>query len=300
MIKIYINSAVELIDSTIQYKTSNNCKDIELTQFKIPDLTNIVTSNQARRLSKILKASLYTSTKALANAKCTMPDGILTATGLGCLDDTEKFLEELINNKEDNLSPTAFIHSTHNTISGQIAILLKCTSINNTYSQRLHSWETTLLDAFMILETEPVHTLLVNAVDENTPILNQYKNSIDTSLNINLGEHSISWVLSNEQTNKNLAVIDSFIFLKKEMIDIEISQWINENIEIQSVDNLYSNINLSYLKSILLKSSFSMTNSAVYMQQVVKQYYQNKFGKSALYINHFNTYHTLIVFNDAK
>ena len=53
-----------------------------------------------------------------------MPDAIITGTGLGCLEDTEKFLTAMVTNKEEFLTPTSFIQSTHNTVSAQIALLL--------------------------------------------------------------------------------------------------------------------------------------------------------------------------------
>lgn len=298
--KIYINSAVQLIDSIVQTKVSKDGNELDIHQIQLPDLGNVITANQARRLSKIVKASLYTATKALAEANCTMPDGILTATGLGCLEDTEKFLVELISNNEEVLSPTSFIQSTHNTISGQIAIFLKCYGINNTYTQRMHSWETALLDALMTLETESVSTLLVNAVDENTVLLNQFNKTIDTSNKITLGEQSISWVLSNVKNETSIASIENISFIKKEMNDEEAIHWLKDKVDIATMDQLFSNVNLPLLNVSLLESTLSMTSSAVYMQQIIECYKNKTYNKTALYINHFNSYHTLIVFNNAN
>ena len=61
----------------------------------IPNISSILTPTQSRRLSKIVKASLYTALTALKKAKVEMPDGILVGTGLGCLEETEKFLKEI-------------------------------------------------------------------------------------------------------------------------------------------------------------------------------------------------------------
>lgn len=52
-------------------------------------------------------------------------DAIITATGLGCLADTEKFMNALMDNREQMLNPTAFIQSTFNTVGAQLALLLK-------------------------------------------------------------------------------------------------------------------------------------------------------------------------------
>jgi 3-oxoacyl-(acyl-carrier-protein) synthase len=106
--------------------------------------------------------------ECLKNAGNPMPDAILTGTAYGCLEDTETFLNKIIQNKEEMLAPTAFIQSTHNTVGAQIALLLKCHSYNNTYVSRGSSFESALLDGMMLLEEKPDQNILVGGIDELT------------------------------------------------------------------------------------------------------------------------------------
>src|SRR5690606_24630353 len=65
--------------------------------------------------------------------------------------------------------PTPFIQSTHNTIGGQIALMLGCKNYNFTYVHRGHSFESSLLDGMFKLE-EDAENVLVGGVDEATQV----------------------------------------------------------------------------------------------------------------------------------
>lgn len=121
-----------------------------------------------RRMSRAVKMGVACASENLKIAGVENPDAILIGTGLGCVADTVKFLDQLTENKETLLNPTAFIQSTHNTVSGQIALLLQCKSYNLTFTQNQFSFETALLEGMMLLEEEPQQTLLVGGVDELT------------------------------------------------------------------------------------------------------------------------------------
>jgi 3-oxoacyl-(acyl-carrier-protein) synthase len=119
-------------------------------------------------MSRIIKMGVAASAMALKEAGIQVPDGIITGTGYGCLEDTGIFLKKMVMNKELALNPTPFIHSTHNTIGSQIALLIKCQGYNQTYTQGAISFESSLLDAMLELNDNPSQTLLVGGVDENT------------------------------------------------------------------------------------------------------------------------------------
>ena len=95
-----------------------------------------------RRMSRIVKMGVSAGL-ACANGAYGV-DAIITATGLGCLADTEKFLDSVVRNDESLLNPTAFIQSTFNTIGAQIALILKNSSYNVTYAHRGFSFESAL------------------------------------------------------------------------------------------------------------------------------------------------------------
>lgn len=133
-----------------------------------PEYTEFVPARAMRRMGKAVKMGVYCGLKALAEAQIEMPDRIIVGTGLGCMSDTEKFLNNIVDDKENLLNPTPFIQSTHNTIAGQIALMLKCENYNFTYVHRGFSFESALLDAQLFLNENPEEKILVGGVDAIT------------------------------------------------------------------------------------------------------------------------------------
>ena len=134
-----------------------------------PDYSPFIAPMAARRMGTVLKRAIATGISALQQVEITIPDAIITGTGLGCIENTEKFLTAMLENNEECLPPTSFMQSTHNTISSQIAIHLKCHGYNNTYSHRGTSFDSALLDAVMQFQLGEIETALVNSHDELTP-----------------------------------------------------------------------------------------------------------------------------------
>lgn len=150
--KCYINKVVT--NSEIQ-------TDIKML---IPD------ANLRRRMGKLIKTSVTTAVECLGSINnISLLDAIITATGWGCLADSERFLRNIINDKEQLLNPTPFIQSTFNTIGGQIALLAHNHCYNVTYVNRSHSFEDALLDALMRITDNESCNVLVGAFDEQTP-----------------------------------------------------------------------------------------------------------------------------------
>lgn len=133
-----------------------------------PDYEQYLDPRQLRRMSRILKMGITAALMALRQSGVENPTGIITGTGLGCLEDTGIFLTKLVENNEEALNPTPFIQSTHNTIGSTIAMLLQCQGYNQTFTHNAHSFESALMDAHMILAESPEERLLVGGVDEIT------------------------------------------------------------------------------------------------------------------------------------
>src|SRR5690606_20919558 len=145
-------------------------------------------------------------------------EAIIVGTGLGCLTDTQRFLSDLCTSKEGVLSPTAFIQSTHNTIAGQIALLLNCNGYNSTYSDRNHSFEQALLDAKLHL-LEGNDSILVGAADEKTDLVERVVAAIMESKKSNsspqdyfLGEGSSFFVVSQTKKFNSIELKDLKLF----------------------------------------------------------------------------------------
>src|SRR5688572_30199929 len=95
-----------------------------------PDYGQYIDLKHIRRMSRIIKMGVASAAMALQEAGISRPDGIITATGYGCLDDTAVFLNKMTELNEQALNPTPFIQSTHNTVGSQIALLLQCQGYN--------------------------------------------------------------------------------------------------------------------------------------------------------------------------
>jgi 3-oxoacyl-(acyl-carrier-protein) synthase len=150
----------EFLTEVMEY-TAEYLKCIE------PGYRSYIDPIQSRRMSRLIKMGIASAKMSLADAGCTMPDAIITGTGLGSVEDTEKILGELTRD-ERFLNPTPFIQSTYNTISSQIAIQLKCHNYNSTYVHRTFSFESGLMDGLMQIEDQTATNVLIGAIDEMT------------------------------------------------------------------------------------------------------------------------------------
>src|SRR5690606_14557075 len=105
-----------------------------LSTIQNPDYKEFVEAGMLRRMSKILRMSVACAKDSLLQAGVGQPDAIIVGTGLGCLLDTEKFLNNVLT-VEGLLPPTSFIQSTHNTLAGQISLSLGNHAYNMTHTQ---------------------------------------------------------------------------------------------------------------------------------------------------------------------
>jgi hypothetical protein len=132
-----------------------------------PDYRAFIPANSLRRMSRMLKMGLATSLKCLGNLGNTPPGAIVTGTGKGSLNDTERFLKEIREYEEKALNPTPFIQSTYNALNGLIALQQQCTQYNNTFVHRGFSFELALQDAMLLLQ-EGKPNVLAGAFEEIT------------------------------------------------------------------------------------------------------------------------------------
>ncbi len=133
-----------------------------------PAYDDFIDPRMLRRMSRIIRMGWTAAKICLTDAGVEIPDAIITGTGMGCIEDTEKFLQAIDENDERLLPPTPFIQSTHNTIGAQIALMLQCTNYNLTYTQRGIAFENALLDALSLLYEPGYKNILVGGFDEMT------------------------------------------------------------------------------------------------------------------------------------
>lgn len=133
-----------------------------------PDYKQWIDVKQIRRMGHIIKMGVAAAKLSLQEAGLEKPEAIITGTAYGCLDDTGVFLTKMVKQQEELLTPTAFIQSTHNTVAGQIALMLGCHGYNNTFVHKGFSFESALLDSIMILKEGRSGSILTGAMDELT------------------------------------------------------------------------------------------------------------------------------------
>lgn len=143
--------------------------DVPYARVIDPDFKQWLSPVESRRLGKILKRALATSMRITERTGIEHPDAIMVGSGLGCMENTERFLEALCNNGESMLSPTHFMQSTHNTIASLMAIHSKTHGYNITYSHKDLSFDLALHDAWIQFQLGKIHTAIVGGYDELTP-----------------------------------------------------------------------------------------------------------------------------------
>lgn len=136
-----------------------------------PDFKAYINPVQLRRLSRMLRIGMTSATICLRNANLKTPDGIITATGYGFLGETEKFLSEVLERVEKQITPTHFVQGTYNALAGLIGLSTKCTGYNNTYVSKGFAFENALQDALLQLESNRDANFLVGGFDEAENVL---------------------------------------------------------------------------------------------------------------------------------
>ncbi|MBL0911230.1 MAG: 3-oxoacyl-ACP synthase [Bacteroidia bacterium] len=133
-----------------------------------PDYKAFVNPVAIRRMSRIVKMGSAVAKSALKQAGIEKPDAIIMGTGLGCMEDTEKFLKILIDDNEQTSAPTPFISSTHNSVAAQIALQLKCLGYNFTFVHKGFSLHSALLDTQIQIAMGEARNVLTGGIDEYT------------------------------------------------------------------------------------------------------------------------------------
>lgn len=198
-----------------------------------PDYKEMITNaTLRRRMSRIVKMGVACGLQCIGDLAPEKIQGIITATGLGCLADTEKFLNTLIDNEERMLNPTPFIQSTFNTIGAQIALIRQIHTYNMTYVHRGLSFESALLDAMMKI-WEGDEQILVGAIDEITDTSHAIQQRMGLLKGIQAGEGAQFFLLSREAGECPLAEIkdvETFAGLQTvEEISTRISLFLQRN-----------------------------------------------------------------------
>ncbi|MCF2447546.1 beta-ketoacyl synthase chain length factor [Dyadobacter sp. CY345] len=308
---MYINAA-----STISHQpTFRNAGFSELiepldnsSELISPNYKEYIDAGLLRRMSKILRMSVAAAKDCLTQAETAQPGAIIVGTGLGCLQDTEKFLNTFLS-IEGLLPPTSFIQSTHNTIAGQISLSIGNHGYNMTHTQNTLSFEHALIDTSLLLG-EGKDNIITGAADEFIAFLDEAAEHLNASSKHHLTSGASFFILGKNKTEKSVArvkdvrtagliqdidaAIDSFLldnFLNISEVDLVLYSDFSEKEKMDSVAHQYFNEHYhadSKLINYTKLSGLYPTNSAFAMHYAVDRIQREPKLKNVLILNGLN------------
>lgn len=249
-----------------------------------PDYKQWIPAMQLRRMSKIVRMgiactyAIEENLKTIYNAENIDFEAIILGTGLGCIQDTVKFIDVINSVSTSSIPPTSFIQSTHNTMAGQIALLLSNNNYNMTYVQNGVSFEQALIDGHLKI-IEGKNNVLVGALDEMTV----YLQSLCTIAKIKNGdtftEGSSFFNLCNikdEHTKAELLNCMTYTLNEKSNIDQIILQFLaKSNSTIDEIDIIMSS---SSKFKASLKNQIAFSNVICYEDYCGKYFTSSGFA----------------------
>lgn len=256
-----------------------------------PDYKAFIPRAMIRRMGSAVKNGMVASQLAMNDAGVDELQGIITGTGLGCTQDSEKFLNRMVENDEQYLTPTSFIQSTHNTVGGQIALHLKCMAYNVTYVNAGSSFPSALLDGLIKIQTGN-DNILVGGIDELSAYTTKiyqailhYKNPEDISDDVlkNRSKGSVpgegaSFFVLNRQSHSNTYA---------ELVDVNYSNLlINDDLE-RFINKFLTRNNLSFdaIDAVILGNNGDVDFDTYYDEAEMlfsnseKLFYKHLFGE---------------------
>lgn len=308
---MYINAA-----STISHQpTFQNAGFSELiepldnsSELISPNYKEYIDAGLLRRMSKILRMSVAAAKECLKQAEIDQPGAIIVGTGLGCLQDTEKFLSTFLS-IEGLLPPTSFIQSTHNTIAGQISLSIGNHGYNMTHTQNTLSFEHALIDTSLLLG-EGKDNIITGAADEFITFLDEAAEHLAASSKRHLTSGASFFILGKNKTETSVArvkdvrtmgliqdidaAIDSFLldnFLNISEVDLVLYSDFSEREMMDSFAHQYFNEHYhadSKLINYTKLSGLYPTNSAFAMHYAVDRIQQEPKLKNVLILNGLN------------
>lgn len=119
--------------------------------------------NVLRRMTKIIRIGVGAAMPLINNGQS--PDGIVIGTGNGGMEESSRFLQQIIEYDEGLLTPGDFTQSTPNAIAALIGLINKNHQYNATHVHRGLSFENAAIDAAMLLQENQSHSYLLGGVD---------------------------------------------------------------------------------------------------------------------------------------
>jgi hypothetical protein len=245
-----------------------------------PSYRDFIKPVPLRRMSKFIKMGLTSALMCLNDAGIESPDAIISATGLGAVEDTDKFLDNLTDDNESLLNPTPFIQSTHNTVAARVAIETGCHNYNMTYVHKNASFEQGLLDAFLKIQNGEFENILAGGTEEITEANYELKKNVGfwkegvgnvelwenrTTKGTIAGEGSVFFSLSPNRTNNcyaELISIRTFYKLSNTFSETLVRFLISVNLSVKDIDVVLFGINGSTDENYIYEPAKAIFNDS--------------------------------------
>ena len=174
---VLCSQAVELSEADICDSLVKQIVSVEQTTPE--EVASLVSPAEARRMTAQTRQLVAVARKALRQAGIELPDAILCATQWGCMQQSMRFLLDMLQTNEQELKPTPFIQSTHNTIASMIAIQTGNHGYNITYAQGVESYASAMQDVTNQMALGRIKTALILEFDEQVAEWDEVLKHID-------------------------------------------------------------------------------------------------------------------------
>ena len=122
-----------------------------------------ISPNTLRRMSKAVRLGVGAALPLIPQQRI---DGILIGSGNGGMEESVKFLRQIVDYAEGMLAPGHFVQSIPNAIASQIGLSSHNRGYNSTYVHRGLGFEHALIDVGMLVREHAGSRYLVGGVDE--------------------------------------------------------------------------------------------------------------------------------------
>ncbi len=209
-------------------------------QVQAVDYKEHIEARQLRRLSKVAKMGIYSAKACLAKTEKQQAESLIVATNTGGFSALDSFISSMIEKQEQNLSPVYFLQSLLSDVTGQIVLSLGIEGYTTTYTNRGGAFESSLLDAKILLEEQPNQTVLVGGTDElpaSYSDIIRHSNFLDTggqegqASDIPLGENAIFFALNTQIEEGDVIISDcqSYLGLAPEQANEKLQAFLSTN-----------------------------------------------------------------------
>lgn len=175
-------------------------------------------------------------------------NGIIIGSANAGMDECVKFLNQIVQYEEGQLTPGNFVQSTSNVIAGQLGMITKNKGYNITHVHLGLAFENAVIDAMMLLNANPENNYLLGGVDEisayhynieklagaykEEAISNKKLYEVD-SPGCMPGEGSAMFIVNNKEDSAiaKLIAIDTIHSTDADLVKEQLNKFLKNNVE---------------------------------------------------------------------